>query len=130
MEDLVRAALDARSRAYCPYSGYAVGAALLGSDGQVWTGCNVENVSYGATVCAERTALVTMVAAGERRWRTLAVATRDGGTPCGVCLQVLAEFCEDPATATVVCLDEEGAGPTRTFLELFPFAFRTDLGQT
>lgn len=92
---LVAAALDVRQRAYAPYSQFQVGAALLGESGRMVCGCNVENVSYGLTNCAERVALGTAVASGEQRFRGLAIATRGGGTPCGACRQVLAEFCDD-----------------------------------
>jgi cytidine deaminase len=92
---LVQAALDASRRAHAPYSRYPVGAALLAADGSVVTGCNVENASYGLTLCAERVALVSAAAAGNRRFVRLAVvagASRPAW-PCGACLQVLAEFC-------------------------------------
>lgn len=92
LEALVAAARAARANAYAPYSGYAVGAAIRDEDGHVWVGVNVENASYGATICAERGAVMAMVAAGAMRISALAVATRDGGPPCGMCLQVLGEF--------------------------------------
>lgn len=89
---LVAAALAARERSYSPYSKFAVGAALLTSAGEVFTGCNVENCSYGLTICAERTAACTAVAAGRREFTALALALSGGGTPCGACRQFLAEF--------------------------------------
>lgn len=89
---LVAAALAARKRSYSPYSKFAVGAALLTSAGEVFTGCNVENCSYGLTICAERTAACTAVAAGRREFAALALALSGGGTPCGACRQFLAEF--------------------------------------
>ena len=89
---LVAAALAARERSYSPYSKFAVGAALLTSAGEVFTGCNVENCSYGLTICAERTAACTAVAAGRREFAALALALSGGGTPCGACRQFLAEF--------------------------------------
>jgi len=94
---LVTAAREAREHAYAPYSNYAVGAALLSGTGQIFTGCNVENASYGLCLCAERSAVAAMVAAGERAIRAIAVVT-DGpvpGPPCGMCRQVLAEFADD-----------------------------------
>ena len=96
---LMASAVAAREYAYSPYSGYRVGAALLGADGKVYTGCNIENAGYTPTNCAERTAIFKAVSEGERSFLTIAVT---GGkeneapgycTPCGVCRQVLAEFC-------------------------------------
>jgi cytidine deaminase len=92
LEQLLAAARAARAAAYAPYSDYAVGAAVLGPDGRVWSGCNVENALYGATVCAERVAVWSAVAAGCRALVALAVVTPSGGPPCGLCRQVLWEF--------------------------------------
>jgi cytidine deaminase len=91
-QDLVKVARALRLKAYAPYSGYAVGAALLGTNGRVYRGCNVENASYGLTVCAERAAYFQAVADGCRSFAALAIATPDGGPPCGACLQVAREF--------------------------------------
>ncbi len=92
---LIAAARDAAARAYCPYSNYPVGAALLTRDGRIVTGCNIENVSFGLTLCAERTALVKAVSDGQCGFAALAVAGGDqtAAAPCGACRQVLAEFC-------------------------------------
>ncbi|HET91207.1 MAG TPA: cytidine deaminase [Chloroflexi bacterium] len=91
-EHLVEQALNARERAYAPYSGYRVGAALLGESGQVYTGCNVENAVYPLCTCAERTAVVKAVSEGECKFIAIAVATENGGAPCGSCRQILREF--------------------------------------
>lgn len=93
--DLIAAAASAAERAYCPYSHYPVGAALEADDGGVYTGCNVENASYPAGICAERVALVKAVSEGRRRFTRLAVVTGTGGAPCGVCRQMLYEFAPD-----------------------------------
>lgn len=96
-EKLLELALDARKNAYVPYSGYAVGAALLAEDGRVFTGCNVENAAYGNTLCAERTALVKAVSEGCRKFTRLAVVgnSTDYCWPCGACRQMLYEFVPD-----------------------------------
>lgn len=94
-QDLIRAARSASERAYIPYSGYPVGAALRATDGRVFTGCNVENASYPATICAERTALVKAVSEGARMFDLLVVYTPNGGSPCGICRQMLYEFAPD-----------------------------------
>lgn len=92
IQELIQKALQARERAYVPYSNYKVGAALLGADGITYLGCNVENASYPACICAERTALVKAVSEGTQAFDTIVVATENGGSPCGVCRQMLFEF--------------------------------------
>jgi cytidine deaminase len=119
---LLERAREARSRAYAPYSGFSVGAALLASDGRVFLGVNVENASYGLTTCAERSALVCAVASGAREFIAIAVAGPDDAvpcTPCGSCRQILHEMAPDLLVVTA------GAdGPTLTPLSaLLPAAF-------
>ena len=89
---LLEAAIATARHAYIPYSNYPVGAALLAPDGTIYTGCNVENAAYPATICAERTALVKAVSEGQRQFEALLVVTRNGGSPCGLCRQMLYEF--------------------------------------
>lgn len=91
---IIEAAWQARDHAHAPYSGFSVGAALLTEDGRVFTGCNVENLSYGLTICAERVAIGAAIVAGARRFRTLVVVadTAEPISPCGACRQVMAEF--------------------------------------
>jgi cytidine deaminase len=122
---LIAAALSARKQAYAPYSRYQVGAAILTESGRITPGCNVENASYGLCNCAERTAIFTAACAGERTVVAVAVATEDGGTPCGACRQVLAEFSpRDDTPLVVLLLDREGNVVTETTLsELLPMAF-------
>lgn len=123
-ERLLAAAREAARQAYAPYSGYPVGAALVDERGSVWAGCNVENVSYGLTMCAERSAVFSMVAGGGKRVRELLVLTVDGGTPCGACLQVLNEFCDGELMVHLA----DGARVQRSVAlsELLPFGFRSD----
>lgn len=92
---LINAAISAAEYAYIPYSQYPVGAALLAAGGKIYTGCNIENAAYPATICAERTALVKAVSEGHRSFEALVVVTRNGGAPCGLCRQMLYEFAPD-----------------------------------
>lgn len=94
-QHLLQAAIAAAAHAWVPYSNFPVGAALLTTDGRVYGGCNVENAAYPATICAERTALVKAVSEGVRSFRAIAVVTRSGGSPCGLCRQMLYEFGPD-----------------------------------
>ena len=122
---LIAAARAARANAYAPYSRYRVGAALITKDGTVFTGCNVENATYGATICAERSAICAMVAAGETEPVAIAVATGGprAGSPCGICRQVLREFARDMPVALVA--EHEGKISRRdtTLAKLLPDAF-------
>lgn len=104
---LIDAACAVRQNAYAPFSNYLVGAALQTVDGDIIVGCNVENVSYSLTNCAERVAVGTAVAAGKREFVAIAIATANGGTPCGACRQVLAEFARD---LPVYLVNVEGGG--------------------
>ncbi len=120
-EALVALALEARKKAYAPYSHFPVGAALLAESGQVYAGCNVENASYGLSICAERVALFKAVAAGEQRFKAIAVVTETMATPCGSCRQVLAEFGDDELQ--VIVADPEGQTAIYTLGELLPASF-------
>ncbi len=120
-EELIAAAAEARRNAYSPYSQYAVGSALEAADGEVFRGCNIENISYGLTVCAERAAVFAAVCAGRRSWRALAVVSEDGSPPCGACLQVLAEFA-GPDLA-VYAATPDGRWKRWTLGELLPSPF-------
>jgi cytidine deaminase len=91
-QELIRSAFDAQSRAFCPYSNFPVGAALRTASGRIFQGVNVENASFGLTICAERVAASAAVAAGEKEFAAIAVVSRTGVSPCGACRQFLAEF--------------------------------------
>jgi len=101
VQQLVEVAIAATRHAYIPYSNYPVGAALRALDGTVYSGCNVENASYPVTICGERTALVKAVSEGQREFDLLVVATRNGGSPCGMCRQMLYEFAPNLRVITV-----------------------------
>ena len=118
---LARAAARARRRAYAPYSRFPVGAAVLTTDGMIYTGCNVENASYGLTLCAERVAIHTAVAQGRRRVTALAVAGPAGATlmPCGACRQVMDEF----GVQTVILASARGAPAIVSLSDLRPWPF-------
>lgn len=118
---LVKSAIQARHWAYAPYSHYAVGAALLTESGKIYEGVNVENAAYPTTICAERVAVFKAISEGERQFVALAVVTANGGTPCGSCRQVLAEF----GTQTLVIIANESGEilQERTIEDLLPGAF-------
>jgi cytidine deaminase len=130
MDELFHAARQAAGAAYAPYSHFRVGAALLGENGDVYTGCNVENRSFGLTICAERTAAVNGISRGERRFIAAAIFTPDSVEPvgpCGACRQVLSEFMAPGARVRF-----GGSGPERvdtTMGELYPFDSLHDLAK-
>ena len=119
-EELIAQAMEAREHAYAPYSGYRVGAALLGKSGRVYTGCNVENAVYPLVICAERVAVVKAVSEGEREFLALAVVTENGGSPCGSCRQTLREFGSE---IVVLIADETGVHRETTVADLLPDSF-------
>lgn len=121
-DELIHAALDAQKRAYVPYSNFPVGAALRTASGKVFQGANVENASFGLTICAERVAASAAIVAGEREFVTIAIVSRGGASPCGACRQFLAEF--NP-TLRVVMVDseEQGHGYQSTLDDLLPNRF-------
>jgi cytidine deaminase len=119
---LLGAARAVRLRAHAPYSRYRVGAAVLDERGRIHVGCNVENASFGLTVCAERNAVAAAVAAGAKRIRAVAVITRNGASPCGACRQVLAEL--GAPTTEVVLASPAGGATTLTLDALLPQAFK------
>ncbi|HLE51273.1 MAG TPA: cytidine deaminase [Anaerolineales bacterium] len=127
-QKLVEAALQARRWAYAPYSTYHVGAALLTSSERIYDGVNVENAAYPTSMCAERVAVFKAVSEGERQFEAIAVATSNGGTPCGACRQVLSEF---GLETLVLVIDGEGKIVQETQLSaLLPGAFKpSDLPQ-
>ncbi len=121
IQALVETAVAATRHAYIPYSNYPVGAALRALDGSVFSGCNIENAAYPATICAERTALVKAVSEGFRQFDVIIVVTRNGGWPCGTCRQMLFEFAPE---LRVISADLEGRilGEAR-LSELLPHGF-------
>ena len=123
-EKLIQRAIEARESAYAPYSQFQVGAALLASSGRIFTGCNVENASYGLCFCAERTAIVKAVSEGESAFDAIAVAIDGGGTPCGACRQFMAEFCDPDVAVIIHDTANSSADALYTLGELLPHAFR------
>ena len=130
-EQLIQSAIDAMGRAYAPYSGYKVGAALLCADGTVYQGCNIENASFTPTICAERSAIFEAVFGGHRDFVAIAVCGGKDGKitgafpPCGVCRQVMREFCPDDFTVYLVGAD--GTYETVRLDGLLPHSFRPDV---
>ena len=122
LEELKAAALSMRERAYCPYSHFAVGAALECADGTVFTGCNIENAAFTPGICAERTAVAKAVSEGHRDFVRIVVAGQGPAhcVPCGVCRQVLREFAPD---MEIICLNDGGEARRFTLPELLPHSF-------
>lgn len=120
-QELLNAALSARERAYAPYSKFLVGAAVLAKSGKIYTGCNIENASYGLTVCAERNALFSAVGAGEREFTALCVVgdTEAPISPCGACRQVMAEF----KVPRIILANLKDDVKEYTLEELLPYGF-------
>ncbi len=123
-EELVQSAREARKNAYAPYSQFRVGAAVLGINDKVYTGCNIENASYGMTVCGERVAIFNMVSDGCYKFKALAVvgSEKEDGAPCLACRQVMTEFCETFDTP-VYCGGPNGQIFEHTMKEICPFPF-------
>ena len=125
---LIREALKAREMSYSPYSGYCVGAALLTANGQIYTGCNIENAAFSPTNCAERTAFFKAVSEGQRDFCAIAIVGSKKGPvehfawPCGVCRQVMAEFCDPDRFAVITAVSEEKF-ERRLLKELLPASF-------
>ena len=129
-EKLIAMARQAMERAYAPYSRFQVGAALLCADGSIYTGCNVENASYGATNCAERTAFFKAVSDGKREFTAIAIVGGPHGQiqglcpPCGICRQVMAEFCQDDFR--IILADGAGVYRKAGLSELLPLHFSAE----
>ncbi len=129
MRDLLNKALEARKNSYAPYSGYRVGAALLAKDGTIYLGSNVENASFSATICAERSAFAAAVSAGEQEFCAIAVAGGKGekadsaAAPCGICRQVMAEFCDKDFK---IILGNETVMEQYTLEQLLPLSFQLE----
>ena len=120
-EELVQQAIEVRERAYAPYSKFHVGAALLTDDGQLFVGANVENASYGLTICAERNAIAAAVSSGARKFTQIAVVSGPGASMCGACRQVLVEFADD--TTEILLADASGKYRIQHIQDLLPGAF-------
>lgn len=121
-KELALKAIDAKKNSYSPYSDFPVGAALLSEDGEIFTGVNVENISFGLTNCAERTAFFKAISEGKRKFTAIAVAGGDSYLPpCGACRQVMAEFCD--RDFKVIFVKSENEYIVKTLEEILPFSF-------
>ena len=127
IKQLVDRAIEGRKKAYAPYSKFRVGAAVLGADGKIYSGCNIENASFGLTNCAERTAIFKMVSEGCLKFRALAVVGGDDqpaeSGPCGACRQVISEFCEDVNNTPIISAGLSGAYYMEPVIALYPRPF-------
>lgn len=123
-ESLVSLAIEAKENAYVPYSGFHVGAALYADNGKVYTGCNVENASYGAAICAERTAVVKAISDGAKKILAIAISSDSNNItmPCGICRQFLSEFCTDDMP--LYLSNNRGDYKVYTFEEILPHSFK------
>ena len=123
LTELIQKAQEAKEKAYVPYSGFHVGAALVCEDGTVFTGCNIENSAYGPTNCAERTAIFKAVSEGYREFKAIAITSdsQEPTAPCGVCRQVMAEFCKRDFKVIMAACDS--SYKVVTLEELLPYAF-------
>ena len=124
-QQLIEAAVTAAAQAHCPYSGFRVGAALLDREGNVFTGVNVENASYGLTICAERSAFCAAITAGAREFEAIAIVAsgEEPPPPCGACRQVMAEFCSEDLAVLLATIDSPTDIQTYTLGELLPHSF-------
>ena len=118
------AALDTSTKAYAPYSHFHIGSAVLMESGKIFSGCNVENASYGATICAERVAILKAISEGETKIKKIYVYSKDGWPPCGLCRQVICEFAADDLE--VILGDKDGNEKNIPFKDLFPAGFTPD----
>ena len=123
-DSLIKEAIRMRKRAVAPYSNYTVGAAVLTESGEIIGGCNVESSSYGLTCCAERIAIYNAISAGHIKFNALAIATYNGGKPCGACRQVIWDIC---GNIKIHIVDENGILVETTSLDLLPDAFGEDM---
>lgn len=124
-KQLIESAIQARGNAYAPYSEFAVGAALLTSSGEIFTGCNVENASYGLAICAERGAICSAVSAGQREYQAIVIAATPLASPCGACRQFIVEFGKD---INVIAVDPDNPARIKRWKsgELIPDSFEFD----
>ena len=125
-QDLVNKAIKAREKAYAPYSKFKVGAAILTKDGTIFPGCNIENASYGATICAERVAVANMVSSGHTDPIAIAICYNETefALPCGICRQVLSEFADQKEDLIVLMAKTDGTYQETTLSDLLPGAFK------